>query len=336
MLTSNKDSMLSKYCARHPLVMMLATVLSAVLVFSTPEHLHAATGVNILFISSQTSTPYLRFVEKTRLELQAGNLLPAHITSLSASQLSAGAMKNTDQSFDLIVALGRQAARVISKWNPGTPIIYALIPKTTYDGLEKTGNLACPDNQCTAIYIDQPLKRQLHILAAAFGTQRHLGVLLGPSSLQQQNTLVEQARESGFILHTATVQQQDELLPALNNLLKKSGILLAIADPVVYNRRTAKSFLLTTYRHRVPVVAYSHAYADAGATLSIFSTPEQIARQTADIIKTYFLSNKPGLPAPQYPKRYNVRINQHVAESLGLDLETNPELQSIIKDTKHE
>ncbi|VAW76982.1 hypothetical protein MNBD_GAMMA14-1034, partial [hydrothermal vent metagenome] len=193
MLPSNKDPMLSKYCARHPLVTMLATVLSAILVFSIPEPLHAATGANILFISSQTSTPYLRFVEKTRLELQSGDLPPANITSLSASQLSAGAMKNTDQSFDLIVALGREAARVISKWNPGTPIIYALIPKTTYNHLEKTGNLACPDNQCTAIYIDQPLKRQLHILAAAFGKRRHLGVLLGPSSLQQQNTLVAQA-----------------------------------------------------------------------------------------------------------------------------------------------
>jgi ABC-type uncharacterized transport system substrate-binding protein len=331
----DKDPGTSKYRMRYSLSASLAVVLTIVLVFSGSEYLHATTKANILFVSSQTSTPYLQFIDKTRQELQAGDPLPANIISLSAGQLTASAMDNTDQSYDLIVALGQKAALAVSQWNTDTPVLYTLIPKTTYESLEKSGKLACPHKQCSAVYIDQPLKRLLHILAIAFGRQ-HLGVLLGPSSVQQKDALLVQAHKAGFTLHTATARQQDDVLPALDSILQQSALLLSLADPVVYNRRTAKSILLTTYRHRVPVAAYSRAYADAGATLSIYSTPGQIAEQATDVIKTFFNSHKPGLPAPQYPKHYSIRINKHVAESLGLDLEANPELQSIMKKAENE
>ena len=336
MLLSDSGTGISEHGIRYWLSALLAAVAGMVIFFSAPGHLHAATKASILFVSSQTSTPYLRFIEQTRQELRAGSALQLNIMSLPASQLNSGAGHIPEQPYDLVIALGRQAAEAIAQWNPATPVLYTLIPKTTYNSLRQSGNLVCPHKRCTAIYIDQPIKRLIRVLGVAFREQRHLGVLLGPSSLQQRDELVEQAVKAGFILHTEAVRRQDELLPALNRILEQSRLLLAIADPVVYNRRTAKSILLTTYRHKVPVVAYSRAYADAGAALSVYSTPEQIARQTTDIIETFFSSRKTVLPSPQYPQHYSIRINQHVAESLGLDLAANPELQSIIKEAKNE
>ncbi len=331
-----KESLINPSCRSNPLAELLTAVLTIIILFASADFVRADGTVNILFVSSRTSAPYLHFIEKAKLELQAGDPLHVNTVSLPASQLTGERMPGTDHSYDMVVALGKQAAQAIQQWQPKVPVLYALIPKATYDSLRKSGKLACPDNQCTAIYIDQPLQRLFHVLTAAFGEQRRLGVLLGPASLQQQDALIDLAAKTGFFLHTAAVHEQDELLPALNSILKQSDLLLSIADPVVYNRRTAKSILLTTYRYKVPVVAYSKAYADAGATLSVFSTPEQIARQAAGVIKTFFKHDKPGLPLPQHPEHYKIRINRHVADSLGLYLETNPELQSIIKEADNE
>ena len=315
---------------------ILTFVLTAILVFVSPNVTRADDTVNILFVHSQTSAPYLDFIGKVKLELQAGTPWSVNTDSLPASQLKEKYTAGTAHRYDMVVALGKQAALAIQQWQPEVPVLYALIPRTTYDSLRKSGSLACPGNQCTAIYIDQPLQRIFHILTAAFGQQQRLGVVLGPASSQQQEALVELADSAGFALHIVRIHKRGELLPALDSILKQSDLLLSLADPVVYNRRTAKSILLTTYRYKVPVVAYSKAYADAGATLSVFSTPAQIAGQAAGIIRTFFSENKHDLPQPQYPAQYKIRINRHVADSLGLDFENKPAFQSIIKEADDE
>jgi len=310
----------------------LLTLVSVVLLFFAGVAVaRADTRVNIVFVHSQTSAPYLKFIDKVKQELQSGSPFPVNTLSLPASRLDGEHTGGTERQADMIVALGKQAARAIQQWQPETPVLYALIPRTTYDSLSKSGDLACPGKQCTAIYIDQPLQRIFHILAAAFGKHQHLGVVLGPASSRQQAALAEQADRTGFALHAVRIRKRDELLPALDSILKQSDLLLSLADPVVYSHRTAKSILLTTYRYKVPVVAYSKAYADAGATLSVFSTPGQIARQAAAVIRAFFSGQEHVLPQPQYPEHYKIRINRHVADSLGLDFEHRPELQSIIR-----
>lgn len=316
--------------------LVLVITLTAACLFLVPGRSQAGDAVNILFISSQTSLPYLQFIEETESAFRQGEALEANTTALNVGQLDNGEFDDKPSTYDLIVSMGQKAARAVQKLKPESPVLYTLIPEVTYRTLQQSGKLTCPEQQCSAVYIDQPLQRLLHVIAVAFNRQQHLGVMLGPSSVKQQTQLDRLAQKAGFSLHTETVKTQHEVLPALDRLLRHSGLLLSIADPVVYNRKTAKSILLTTYRHRVPVIAYSRAYADAGATLSVFSTPEHIARQAADMIKAFFNDHGLSLPPPQYPKRYSIRINRHVAESLGLDLAANPAFQSLIKEAGNE
>lgn len=314
----------------------LSAALAIVLMLGHPAATGADGPASILFVSSHTSSHYLHFVEEARRTLDTTAPERFAITSLPASQLVDTYRTGASGSFDMVVALGTQAARVVNKWRPAAPVLYALIPEASYESLKRSGDLACPSGQCTAIYIDQPLPRLFTVLDAAFAGQRRLGVLLGPTSSQQQSQLAELAGKQGLSLHTALVNEADDLLPALDGILKQSDVLLSIADPLVYNRHTAKSILLTTYRYKVPLLAYSKAYADAGAALSVYSTPRQISRQAAGIIKAYFAGNEHRLPPPQYPQSFKIRINRHVADSLGLDLEHHPKLQSIIKDADDE
>ena len=50
------------------------------------------------------------------------------------------------------------------------------------------------------------------------------------------------------------------------------------------NIATAKWILQLSYRYRVPVIAYSMAYLNGGALAAIYSSPENVGRQTADLI----------------------------------------------------
>ncbi|MDT8387879.1 MAG: ABC transporter substrate binding protein [Thiogranum sp.] len=306
----------------------------AMLLLSGPAGTLAET-VRVLFVSSHTSSPYLKFIEQAQQALQTGNPVRTTTTTLSAEALAADETGSLS-GYDLVVALGIQAARAVRHQQPDAPVLYALIPQASWQQLQQSGELHCPEQRCSAVFIDQPLPRLLSIISTAFGKPTRIGVLLGPTSAQQHEELSRLAASHKMTLVTEQVSDQADLLPALDRLLENSDLLLAVADPLIYNSRTTRSLLLTTYRYRVPMLAYSRAFVEAGAALAVYSTPRQIGRQSADIIATWLKNPQAGLPAPQYPSNYRVRINSRVADSLRLDLARNPDLLSIIRKADNE
>ena len=67
-------------------------------------------------------------------------------------------------------------------------------------------------------------------------------------------------------------------------VIKKSDIFIPVPDSRLINIATAKWILQLSYRYRVPVIAYSMAYLNGGALAAIYSSPENVGRQTADLI----------------------------------------------------
>jgi putative tryptophan/tyrosine transport system substrate-binding protein len=110
------------------------------------------------------------------------------------------------------------------------------------------------------------------------------------------------------------------LFAALRPVLDDAGVLLAVADPEVYNGSTVSNILLATYRAQVPVVAFSPAYVKAGALLALYSTPGQIGTQAAGLVRQLQLGGAMGVTS-QYPVEFSVAVNDHVARSLGFSLD---------------
>jgi len=75
------------------------------------------------------------------------------------------------------------------------------------------------------------------------------------------------------------------------------------------------------------VLAFSQSYVNAGATLGIYSTPEQLGREAAELAGAALAAPGTELPAPHYPRYFSVQVNQHVARSLGLAI---PDAQSLL------
>jgi ABC-type uncharacterized transport system substrate-binding protein len=119
-----------------------------------------------------------------------------------------------------------------------------------------------------------------------------------------------------FLRHTPPVTAAEEIYPALKQALSEAEVVLALPDPLIYNSASLQNILLTTYRARIPLVAFSPAYVKAGAVLAVYSTPAQVTRRAVEMLRQW--QSGRGLPSPQKPREFEVVVNERVAASLGL------------------
>ena len=115
---------------------------------------------------------------------------------------------------------------------------------------------------------------------------------------------------------TPLVNATEGIYPALKQVIDESEVILALPDPLIYNSANLQNILLTMYRARTPLIAFSPAYVKAGAVLAVYSTPAQVARRAAEMLRQW--QSGRGLPLPQKPREFEVAVNERVAASLGL------------------
>jgi ABC-type uncharacterized transport system substrate-binding protein len=211
---------------------------------------------------------------------------------------------------------------------PGrTPVLAVLVPRSWY---QKSGRTRLTDGgrrSAAAIYIDQPFERQAQLIRLALPDVKRVGVLVSEDQEGLLGELNDALRSQRLGLVHALLANDGRLITPLERVLSDADLLLAVPDPLVFNRNTAQSLFLTSYRYRDPVLGYSRSLTRAGALLSLHSSPAQIGRQTAEWIRTALNDNPVRLPASAYPAYFSVSINEQVARSLGFLLPPESDLE---------
>lgn len=221
------------------------------------------------------------------------------------------------QEARLVVSLGTEAFRQVIGRNSRTAVIAGLIPRISFERLlAETGKKNAPN--VTALYLDQPFSRQLDLLHLALPQARRVGVLWGPESVSQQALMNAALLSHGMELSEGLVGDNVSLISALQSALRDADVLLAVADSAVYNSTTVANILLSSYRAKTPVLAFSPAYVKAGALLSVHTHPGQAGMQLAGMVARFLQG---GMPVSQYPADFTVTTNDYVARSLGLPLD---------------
>jgi putative tryptophan/tyrosine transport system substrate-binding protein len=233
----------------------------------------------------------------------------------------------------LIVTIGLSATQAVLATTATTPVLATLLPRLAFEDLH-CGNSTAPGRKCSAIYIDQPIERQLRLIQIALPGRRQLGAVLGPTSQRLANELKDAAARFRFSLSTHAIRDASELYPALEAVLSSSDVLLTVADAEVLSSASARSILISAYRFQVPVVAYSESYVKAGATLAVYSSPLQVGQQAAQVAAHALEEEKPALPPPQYPRYFSIKVNTQVARSLGLDIADEQSLLLRLAETR--
>lgn len=231
-----------------------------------------------------------------------------------------------------IVAVGVQAMRNVAAWDnvPSVPpVLNVLVPRASYDRLVAESGRTRRRAQFSAIYLDQPLARQLNLIRQVLPGKQRVSAIVGPDSAVLLPRLRSAIARAGLAVVIEEVGSEPEILPALSRLLTASDVLLALPDNVVFTRDTARSVLLATYRYQKPLIGFSQAYVNAGALAAAFSSPTQIAQQTAELLQS-LPSGRATLPAPVYPAYFSVAVNRSVARALSLEVATDAMLQIAV------
>jgi len=288
----------------------------------------AANTVAVLL--SQDGGSYAEVAEALQTEIR--RLPGAHVTIAVAGTPAASDLAALGAQ--LLVAVGMNAAQAaIRAPDLRVPILCVLVPKAGFDAIRvtaTTGSTRTADpKRVSALYIDQPAARQFELIRQALPKHSRVGIVVGSSSPQDLERMTSAADSRGLRLSIENVEKESELFPALQRLMADTDVFLALPDARVINPETAQNLLITSYRTRTPVVAYSAAYVRAGALAAVFSTPSQMGAQAGEIARAV-LRGLP-LPPPQHPRLFNVVVNRQVARSLAVDVEADGTIRDRIQ-----
>lgn len=221
---------------------------------------------------------------------------------------------------ELVIASGEAAAAAVLA-RPQRPTLVTMIARSRFEALRS----AHPQAKLSAFLLDQPLERQLRLLRAVLPERTRVALLLGAQA-EADETLRAVAAGLGLELSTRRVGGDRELIAGLEALLSANEVLLALPDPQLSSPTAARSILLTSYRYQKPIIAFSRAYVTAGALAAVFVTPEQVAGDLLDWLRTRDAEGLLQLPPPQLAVSFEIAVNRQVARALGINVADDREL----------
>lgn len=182
----------------------------------------------------------------------------------------------------------------------------------------------------SAVYSDQPIRRQL-ALTAAILSQRPARLAV-PYLNPRFRHAVAKALED-YPQLTARIEAVDPEHPTelINRLIQNADVLLATPEIAIYNAETVRAILLGSYRHRTMVIGPNQGFVNAGALASVVSQPIHYAAKLNRLLA--HARDTGALPAASFPDEFDVAINHSVARSMGLPPLNAEQLKHAIQRT---
>lgn len=279
-----------------------------------------AEPARVLLLASKDSSVYQEVIRVIRQQLADADIQLAAVMDPNSTS------EKIFEQFDLIVPIGTLATQTALETTVTKPILSTLIPLHTFGLLSSPFTTAIRQGRITALYLEQPLDRQLQLLKLLQPQVQSLGTVISDNSKQHLSDLQKAATAQGWSINAKELQEDDNPVATLTPIIVNSDAFIALPDRAVFNRSTAKWILLMTFRQQIPLIAFSRSYVEAGALAAIYSTPESVGLETADWIQHWQQNAALKLPPPGYPQRFHLSVNRGTANSLGITPPTDAEL----------
>ncbi len=303
-------------------LIVFGLLLAILAVFFSPDTRAAApTDAQLIVLMSKDSRPYQRVVDALLSHLtRLGSHVSPRVIHLSDLTALESPGKN-----DLTITIGMSASRYAIQHWPQSPVLTTLISQRAFAELVEN---ASPRTALSAVYLDQPLARQIQFLRQLLPASKRVGTLLGKTSQTLEPMLVKLLSKEKMTL-LARKSNDKQLASDIRYLARRTDVILAIPDRSIMTPNHAKWLLYMAYLRKTPVIGFSNSYVDAGALAAIYTSPEQNGRQAAEVAASFL--NTPveqrRLAAPSYPADFSISINHSVARSLGLVLRDSQQIR---------
>ena len=274
-------------------------LLAGLLLLETPA---IAGSDTILIIKSSDNVFFNTSIEQ--LINQTHQKVKFHIMALESFKKDNSLLSDAN----LIITLGIDSVNYIQQSSISIPVIHSYITEFQYK------NHKLREKQYS-ILLDQPLQRYLKFIKLLLGKEK-IAIIRNNNNKISPRKIKSLSSTLHIKLEQHLYQQGDNPVNIVRDLLQSNDILLCLPDPEIYNRRSLKGILLTSYRQNKPLISYSPAQVKSGALAAIYSSPKNIGNQIAELVNE-ILQDKAFKPVSlYYAAEFEIKINNSVAKSL--------------------
>ena len=227
---------------------------------------------------------------------------------------------------DLIITIGSRAALRLSQQVTEVPVLNLFLPRAAYQQLENATSLPR-----AAIFLDQPIARQLALAHVLLPTAKTAGILRAGPPAAASEPINEPSLPFEFDLNIVNIKDGDAPAKAIRQVIGPSDVIIATFDRTAYKPATTKWLLYLAFQQRKPIIGFSYALLKAGALASVFSTPEQIADHAVELTRDWLRTGTPP-SGTFYPRYYQIGLNSPVAGRLGFAPPSEKELANRMRD----
>ena len=205
---------------------------------------------------------------------------------------------------------------------PEIPVLSILITDSAFSSITEKyyGSLnVALESGVSAIILGQPPSRSVRLAKLLVPDAVRTGVMVGPVSFHWIEQIKDEIVNNKMEPNLIAIEPEDNPIHMIEPVIKNSDVFIPVPDSRLINISTARWILQLSYRYKVPVIAYSKTYVQAGALAAVYSSPEDVARQAANQILQG--SVKSGVKGKKYsPEYFSVSLNRSVARNLNIQL----------------
>jgi ABC-type uncharacterized transport system substrate-binding protein len=280
-----------------------------------------ANAGEVLIVNSSQLQPYLQAIDGVNQVLQRVSYQGVKTIHRAETEIvSAGAIQSDPTFFNrkieqgqvrVVVAVGSKALAAASGLE--VPVIALLTPNP-----EKQPAAA---GRIYQVPLMAPPAEQLAAIHAALPRIGRVGIIYDP---QHSAALVDSFRaaagQQGLSIVARELSEAKLLSHVLAGLQGEVEALLLVPDPTVISPITLDIFALFSLAEQVPVIAFAAQYLKHGAALAVYLTPAAMGEAAGRLAQQLLMAGPDGTVEGAQPT-VEIKINQDVAEKLGLNLQ---------------
>ena len=234
-------------------------------------------------------------------------------------------LSTVNNNTDLIIGIGSAGIQSANDHYPETKKLFISTAPNKYR-LNKNKN-----KKDAILYMTQSYCRQIQLIKQLNRHWKTISILNGQKNPVNSELLQQCANKYEIKIVTVNVTVKQNLTNKIKHALTHSDVLLALPDSNIYNSKTVKNILLTSYRHRKPVIAFSKSFVYAGALASVHSNIEQITQSASRLIEQYFDSGSQFTHSINYPDNFDIDINKQVFKALDITIPDMEKLKQLLQ-----
>jgi len=214
---------------------------------------------------------------------------------------------------DLIYALGTFAARETAGGVVKAPVIAGMVLRND--------DLSGMPGYVKGVTLQHPLETQFQYLRRFVPEARKVGVIFDPD---ENGELVTRAADvaagMGLELLTWEVRDRREIPAALDELSRRVDVMWGVADNLVLNPQTAEKILLSSFRHRMPLVGISPNWVKAGALYALGWDYKDIGVQCAEMSLAVLRGERAEAASLAPPREIKYFVNEKTVRRMKLKI----------------